>query len=104
MNVVFVVYPEIVLLDLVGPLQVFTHARKDARSRPAYLTNVVSYDGGSTRTNTILPIDSEPMENWLVEGQRTPIHTLVVVGGGGAAEATKNLMFVDQVKQLAVRA
>lgn len=103
MNVVFIVYPDIVLLDLVGPLQVFTHARKNVRSGPAYQTHVVSFDGGQTQTNTILKIDSDPLADWFEKHQDTPIHTLVVVGGDGALVAALDLPFVSQVRQLAKR-
>jgi transcriptional regulator GlxA family with amidase domain len=101
MNVVFIVYPNIVLLDLAGPLQVFSHARKDVRSGPAYLTHVVSFDGGRTDTNTILAIDSDRLSDWLEKHQDKPVHTLVVIGGDGALAAALNLPFVDQVRQLA---
>ena len=102
-TVVFIVYPDIVLLDLVGPLQVFTHARKNVRSGPAYKTHVVSYDGGPTKTNTILQIDSDPMSDWFMKHQTSPIHTLVVVGGDGALIAALDPPFIDRVKQLAGR-
>lgn len=103
MNVVFIVYPDIVLLDLVGPLQVFTHARKNEDAGPAYKTSVLSFAGGSTETNTILQIDSDPLADWLGKRQDTPIHTLVIVGGDGALDAALNPLFIDQVRQLADR-
>lgn len=103
MNVVFIVYPNIVLLDLVGPLQVFTHARKNAQSEPAYQTNVVSFVGGLTETNTVLQIDSEPLRDWIVADQNTSIHTLVVIGGDGAIAAAADPLFTDLVRQLAAR-
>ncbi len=101
MNVLFIVYPNIVLLDLVGPLQVFTHARKNALSGPAYQTNIVSFEGGNIKTNTLVEIDTDPLENWLAEPQN--IHTLVVIGGDGATAAALDQPFVDQVRQLADR-
>lgn len=103
MNVVFIVYPDIVLLDLVGPLQVFTHARKNARSMPAYKTHVVSFQGGPTETNTILKIDTDPLSNWLKKHQSMLVHTLVVVGGDGALVAALHRPLIDQVKALAAR-
>ncbi|MFC6638341.1 GlxA family transcriptional regulator [Sulfitobacter sediminilitoris] len=103
MNVVFIVYPDIVLLDLVGLLQVFTHARKTADAGPAYQTHVVSFEGDPIETNTILHIDSDPLADWLEERQDTKIHTLVVVGGDGAPVATFNPTLVDQVRRLADR-
>ena len=103
LNVMFIVYPDIVLLDLVGPLQVFTHARKNADAGPAYQTKVVSFAGGRTETNTILQIDSDPLADWLEKRQDTAVHTLVVVGGDGAVVAAHNPPFIDQVRQLADR-
>jgi transcriptional regulator GlxA family with amidase domain len=102
-NVVFVVYPDFVLLDLVGPLQVFTHARKDSQSGPAYQTYVVSFKGGQIETNTVVQIDSDPLANWLNEPQASSIHTLVIVGGDGAIPAAGNAAFVDQVRRVADR-
>jgi transcriptional regulator GlxA family with amidase domain len=103
MSVVFVVYPDIVLLDLVGPLQVFTHARKDPASGPAYQTHVLSFEGGRIATNTILQIDSHPFARWLKDWAEKPIHTLVVIGGDGANEAALDQGLVSQVRQLADR-
>ena len=102
-NVVFIVYPDIVLLDLVGPLQVFTHASKTVGAGPAYQTHVVSFEGGPIETNTILHIDSDPLADWLEERQDAKIHTLVVVGGDGAPVAALNPTLVDQVRQVADR-
>lgn len=103
MNVLFVVYPDIVLLDLAGPLQVFTHACRNADHGPAYRTHVASVAGGVTATNTILPIDSDPLSDWLVPRRDVAIHTLIVVGGDGAIPASADAVFVDQVRQLADR-
>lgn len=96
-DVLFVIYPNIVLLDLVGPLQVFTHARKSPQSKNYYRTNVVAKKAGSISTNTILSIDADPLEKWFIK----PIHTLVFIGGDGANEAALDLPFIEQVKRLA---
>lgn len=103
LNVMFVVYPNIVLLDLAGPLQVFSHARRTPLSDPAYRTSVVSGSGGRIGTNTVLPVDSEPIEDALSKAENTPIHTVVVVGGDGAINAAADVPFVGQVKKLADR-
>lgn len=102
-NVVFVIYPDIVLLDLVGPLQVFSHAGKSSHTGPAYQPFVVSLTGGQTPTNTVVPIDSNPMADWLGAGAK-PLHTLVIVGGDGAYPAAADPVFVDHVRRLAGRA
>lgn len=103
MTVVFVVYPDIVLLDLVGPLQVFTHARKDPHLPAAYATHVVSKHGGQIATNTVLHIDSGPVDAWLGNAATVPIHTLVVVGGDGAVPAAQDTAFVAKIARLAQR-
>ncbi|WP_299625192.1 helix-turn-helix domain-containing protein [uncultured Tateyamaria sp.] len=104
MNVLFVVYPDIVLLDLVGPLQVFTHATKGEGAGPAYRTHVVSLAGGATATNTILPIGTDPLADWLDPHCDVPIHTVVFVGGDGAIPAALDADFVAQATVLARRA
>lgn len=103
MNILFVIYPNIVLLDLVGPLQVFTYARINPDSDSAYQTHVVSFEGGQTTTNTILQIDSEPLDDWIGKHKETSIHTLVIIGGDGAVAAALNASFIHQVRQLAER-
>jgi transcriptional regulator GlxA family with amidase domain len=103
LNVLFVVYPDIVLLDLVGPLQVFTHARRHESVAPAYSTHVVSAHGGQIATNTIVEIGSAALTDWTSAAARNPIHTLVVVGGDGAIEAAQDQPFVAQVRVLADR-
>ena len=102
-TVLFVVYPNIVVLDLVGPLQIFTHARKAPLSDPTCRTSIVSGSGGHICSNTILPVDSDPLEKWLLKPKNSPTHTLVAVGGGGIIEAALDRLFVEQVKQLADR-
>ncbi|MEM7289981.1 MAG: helix-turn-helix domain-containing protein [Pseudomonadota bacterium] len=104
LNVLFIVYPDIVLLDLVGPLQVFSHARKDGCSGPGYETHVASRLGGKISTNTILNADSLPLKDWLSKPQHPPIHILIVVGGDGAYEAAEDQEFVGQVGFLAAQA
>ncbi len=81
--VVFVVYPDIVLLDLVGPLQVFSHALDPETGANGYECAVTSIDGGMVDTNTVVSIPSEPMSRYL----NRPIHTLVIIGGDGANNA-----------------
>ena len=78
--VVFVVYPDIVLLDLVGPLQVFSHAIDPETGERGYACSVASMDGAMIPTNTVVPIPTEPLADWTDR----EIHTLVVVGGDGA--------------------
>ena len=59
--VVFVTYPDFVLLDLVGPLQVFSHALNPATGRQGYTCAVTSLPGGMVATNTVVATPTEPM-------------------------------------------
>ncbi|WP_300033979.1 GlxA family transcriptional regulator [uncultured Roseobacter sp.] len=97
--VVFVVYPDIVLLDLVGPLQVFSHAPDPKTQENGYKCVVVSVNGGSTETNTVVSIPSQPVSE--IAGHH--IHTLIVVGGDGAIPGMRNERLVDTIRTLAAR-
>ncbi len=99
-RVVFVVYPNIVLLDLVGPLQVFTHVLDQQDRSPGYETAVVSLRGGRVSTNTLVSIETEPISRYLGKS----VHTLVVVGGDGAYTEMQNKDLVTAVDELASEA
>ncbi|MEM6497853.1 MAG: DJ-1/PfpI family protein [Pseudomonadota bacterium] len=103
-NVVFVVYPGIVLLDLVGPLHVFSRAREAGSGDLAYNTHVASVDGGKVETNTIVEIESVALSELCEPPKALPIDTLVVVGGDGAEAARTNLQLVEVTKALSQRA
>lgn len=96
-SVVFLVYPDIVLLDLVGPLQVFSHARDPKTGRNGYTCAVTSVSGGSVDTNTVVTIPSQPVTRHL----NREIHTLVVVGGTGANTAMLDDLLLENIRQLA---
>lgn len=98
--VVFLVYPNIVLLDLVGPLQVFTHALDQTDRSHGYDTAVVSLEGGQIGTNTLVSIDTEPLSDYAGRD----IHTLVIVGGDGAYDSMYDSRLVDAVNCLAASA
>ena len=97
--VVFVVYPDIVLLDLAGPLEVFSWSKVGGAGALAYRTAIVSLTGGRVPTDTIVSIDSDPMDAWLGKD----IHTLVIVGGDGAYETMHHTPFVQRVAALAAQ-
>ena len=98
--VVFVVYPDIVLLDLSGPLQVFSHALASDDNANGYECAVVSLDGGTIQTNTIVPISTEPMGRYA----NRKIHTLIIVGGGGANVAMNDQTLLENIRQLSLQA
>lgn len=96
----FVVYPDCVLLDLVGPLQVFSHAQDPATGTNGYTCAVASLDGGAIATNTILPIETLALPDVCP----LDLHTLIVVGGDGAYAVMENHALVDQIRSLAQHA
>ena len=98
--VVFVVYPNFVLLDLSGPLQVFTHAQPQDKNQTAYKTAIVSVEGGTIESNTIISIDTTAIS----ELKDQTIHTLVVVGGDGAYDSMHDEQLIENVTNLATKA
>ncbi|WP_305984697.1 GlxA family transcriptional regulator [Roseibium sp. MMSF_3544] len=99
-RVLFVVYPNIVLLDLVGPLQVFSHAPDLERGKVGYSCAVTSVAGDLVETNTVVAIPSEPIDRFL----NLDIHTLVIVGGDGALSAMFDEALLKNIRHLASRA
>ena len=57
--IVYVVFPDISLLDLAGPLQVFSWARHGDGDL-AYDTVILSNRGGPILTDTIMTVETEP--------------------------------------------
>ncbi len=99
-QVAFVVYPDIVILDLVGPLQVFSSANYFVGSSTyAYETVIVSYKGDKVITNTMLSIETDVMSSW----QNRSIDTLVVVGGMGAYAASADTPFIQLLTAMVKR-
>ena len=75
-----IVYDNVKLLDVTGPLQVFSDARSSDGSA-AYRISIVSADGEPVTTDTVLPLT--PMH----PADAPPADTLIVAGGRGALEA-----------------
>lgn len=98
--VVFVVYPDIVLLDLVGPLQVFSHAPDPGTGKNGYECLVVSVSGDLIKTNTVVSIPSISASTVI----QRKIHTLVVVGGDGAIPGMGDAVLIDTIRKLAAKA
>jgi len=103
-RVVFVIYPGITALDLVGPHEVFTAASEVARrtgcDADAYDVEVVAPDAGVVRA-TRGPSLVADRSLGSVSGT---IDTLVVVGGEGARAAADITDLVVGVRHLARRA
>ncbi len=92
-EVVFAVYPSIKLLDLAGPLQVFSDA---GGGDPAYRVSVVSLPGGPVQSDTVLPVATVAASDWA--GRE--IDTLIVPGGSGAGAAAASPVMTQMVASL----
>ena len=102
-RVVFVTYPRITALDLVGPHEVFTAAAEIARRTghdpDAYAVVVAAATAGPVRTTRGPAIVADRA----LDSLRGPIDTLVVVGGEGAEDASRDAKLVDWVTRAAGR-
>jgi transcriptional regulator GlxA family with amidase domain len=103
-RVVFVIYPGIAALDLVGPHEVFSAAhevaRRTGRDADAYRVEVVAAESGPVVCSRGLAVTADRT----LRSVRGAIDTLVVVGGEGARDAATNAAFVADVHRLASRA
>jgi len=97
--VLFVVYPGIKLLDLVGALQVFSDA-VDSDGKAVYKTAVASIDGGMVASDTSVDVPTERLSKW----RGRPIDTLLVVGGNGVYAAIEDDRLISCISQLAPKA
>ncbi len=98
-TIVFVVYSDVKLLDLAGPLQAFNDATFED-GKPAYKTAVASIDGSDVKSDTPLVISSQCLENW----KRRNIDTLIITGGSGARAACEDKKLLNMVSRLATKA
>ncbi len=96
-RVVFVAFPELQALDLVGPAEVFSLATRYRDG--AYAVEVVSPDPAPLRTSSGLELASARS----LRSCRGPIDTLVVVGGAGIPQALENGALVRWVAAAARR-
>lgn len=88
------------LLDVTGPLQVFASANDLYRQRslPApYAAQVIAAGGGAVRSSSGLAVVAEPLP-------REPSDTLVIAGGWGVYEASRDLSLVSWITQQAHKA
>ncbi len=102
-RVVFVAYPRITALDLVGPHEVFTAAAEIARRTggdlDAYAVTVAAAKAGPVETSRGPAIVADRA----LTAVRGAIDTLVVVGGEGAYGASTDASLVEWVRRAASR-
>ena len=98
-RVVVAVFPELQILDLTGPLEVFSTANRRAGG-DEYALEVVSSDGTELQASCGLRVVPERP----VPACRGPIDTLMVVGGPGTARAVADEVLVSWVRNEAQHA
>ncbi len=102
-RIVFVTYPRVTALDLVGPHEVFTAAAQVARHTgadpDAYAVTVAARRAGPVRSSR----GPTFLADRALGSVRGAIDTLVVVGGEGAYAAADDRALVDWVRRAAPR-
>lgn len=97
-HVIFVAFPDVKLLDIAGPMQVFADA--NLISPGQYGLKLVSLDGGTIASDAIMPVATTPMSS--LKG--VSIDTVIIAGGSGAFAASENDMFLQEIRELVARA
>jgi transcriptional regulator GlxA family with amidase domain len=105
MRVVMVVYPDVQVLDVTGPLEVFANANRRLdqlgdRRAPRYELELVAPEAGSVRSTSGLALG--PVR--ALRDFRGPVDTLLVAGGDGSRQAIGDGALVGFVRRTAPRA
>jgi transcriptional regulator GlxA family with amidase domain len=99
-RVVILIYPEITLLDVTGPAEVFTTASNDVpASSLGYRVVLASRDGGPVVSDGGVALGTVDLD----EASGEPIDTLLVAGGFGVFEAAKDPVLIDWLQAQACR-
>jgi transcriptional regulator GlxA family with amidase domain len=94
-RIVIVGFPSAQILDITGPLEVFSTASRFL-AIPRYATQLVSSDGGPVLSTSGLEFATSPIAEVVDD-----IDTLVVSGGRDMGEATADSKLVDNIRRLA---
>ncbi len=95
LDVAVVTFPSAQILDVTGPLEVFSSATRLVPGAE-YRTRVVSTSGGPVQASSGLSFDTTPLQD--VSG---PVDTLVVAGGRDMDEACADEELLGHVRRLA---
>ena len=98
-TIVFVAFERFQLLDLAGPLEVFSNAN-DLAGGDAYEIVVTTPDGGRVRTTSGVEVGADRA----MAAAPAAFDTLVVVGGRGTRQRIADEPFLSQLRTLAGRA
>jgi transcriptional regulator GlxA family with amidase domain len=89
-------FPDVQMLDVAGPIQVFTAANERARSLRAglpYETTVIAPEGAAIRATSGLAFATEPLPD-----PTEPVDTLIVAGGLGVMKAAEDAGLIAWLK------
>jgi transcriptional regulator GlxA family with amidase domain len=95
-------FPNVQLLDVAGPLEVFTSANDLAarpHASPPYQVRIVAPEGAQIRAMSGLAFATEPLPD-----PAEPLDTLVVAGGRGVLSAAEDPAIVDWLRARAGQA
>lgn len=96
--VLIVVFPDATLLDITGPMQVFSDAKRFGGED--YEIVLTSSKGGVQLMDTGVELNTEPMEKW----RDKKVHTLLISGGFGAQAAAQDPTLLENTVRLADQA
>lgn len=88
-SILLLAFPDVQLLDVSGPLQVFASANELALQRgflEPYALQVVSMEGGLVTSTAGLPLQTDSIRSVI-----SPIDTLIVPGGRGVSAAAEDV-------------
>lgn len=97
-RVVIVTFPGLQPLDAVGPHEVFAGANQNLPAEARYAVEVVAREPGPVTAESGLVLHAAPL------GPTADIGTLLLVGGGGVLEATRDEALVAWIRRAAATA
>ncbi|GLU33647.1 GlxA family transcriptional regulator [Trinickia caryophylli] len=98
-SVLILAFPRAQLLDITGPLQVFASANEFARERgmaAPYAPRIVAAQAGAVQTSSGATLLADSLA-----GVRRPADTLIVAGGKGVYDASRDARLLSWVRRQA---
>ncbi len=92
-------FPDVQMLDVAGPIKVFTAANErttSATARLPYETRVIAPEGAEIRATSGLAFATNPLPD-----PAEPLDTLIVAGGRGVMRAAEDASLVEWLKRRA---
>jgi len=96
-RLIFVLFEECLLLDFVGPAQVFELACENSLSDPPYVWQFCSVNGGMVRTSSGLEVSTKSLRDC----DPSNIDTLIVGGGPGVHGAAADAGLIEWYRDVA---